>query len=100
MRRVAPKLIANGEAHPLERGSPAQGTGLGVAPVKRTGSRGGREADRVDGVKAAVHVNREVSGVDTCTCIAFRFNAGAQIQSRIQKSTRDFELAAHPNPRL
>ena len=41
MRRVAPKLIANGESHALERGRPARGLRLGShVAVKRAGMEG------------------------------------------------------------
>ena len=47
VRRVAPKLIANGESHALERGSPAQGLRIGQ-------SRGGEA--RGDGGEGGVLV--------------------------------------------
>ena len=41
VRRVAPKLIANGESHALERGRPARGLRLGShVAVKRAGMEG------------------------------------------------------------
>ena len=47
MRRVAPKLIANGESHALERGRPARGLRLGShVAVKRAGNRGWRGGRR------------------------------------------------------